>query len=396
MMTPPSARTGVLAVARREVRRWARSPLALLLLVVLPVASAGLMIAIFGDGSARDLPVALVDADGSPLSRQLVRMIDDTGGLRVVAAGGDLAAGRALVRQGLAYGVVVIPESFARDVSRGAAPTVTAFFNAQYILPAGTIRSALASAVGTLAAQVEARQRVAAGDPVQIVAARVEPIQVDLHTLGNPGLNYAIYLLAALLPALLQIFVITTAVHVYAGELRDGTAGDWLATAGGSTWKALAGKALPCVLHYTALGLVMLATLYGPLGVPFRGDWAAAAWATAAFAGAYVAMGFTFAAATGNLRLATSVAAFYSAPAFAFAGVTFPTDGMPPAGQLWSSLLPVTYYLRLLVQQGLRAAPVEVSWPAFASLLAFALVPWPFLAWRMGRLMRDPRAWRRS
>ena len=395
-MTTAPMMTGVLAVAWREIRRWGRSPLALLLLVVLPVASAWLMIAIFGDGAARDLPVAVVDQDGSALSRSLVRMIDDTGGLRVMSVGRDAGAARREILGGRAYGLIAIPPHFERDVARGEAPSVTAFYNAQYVLPASTIRSALATATSTLSAQVEVRQRVAAGEPIHAAVARVEPIQVDLHTLFNPGLNYVIYLVAALLPTMLQIFIITMVVQAYAGELRDGTAGEWLASAGGRTWKALAGKALPYAVHFTVLGLLMLATIHGRLGVPFRGSLAVAAWATAAFVLAYVSMGFAFASVTGNLRLGTSIAAFYSAPAFAFAGVTFPIEGMPIVGQAWSSLLPVSHYLRILVQQGLRAAPIDVSWPAFVALAAFAIVPWPFLAWRMGRLMRDPRAWGRS
>jgi len=395
-MIPPSIRSGVLAVAGREIRRWGRSPLAVLLLVGLPVASAWLMLAIFGEGAARDLPIAIADQDGSALSRTLVRMIDATGGLRVASVGRDPGEAQRQVLAGRAYGLIVIPPHFERDAARGDAPTVEAFYNAQFLLPASVIRSTLASTTATLSAQVEVRQRLASGEPLQAATERVEPIRVDVHTLFNPGLNYVTYLVAALLPTLLQIFIITMVVHAFAGELRDGTAGDWLACGGGSTWKALAGKALPYAVHYTLLGLLMLALLHGRAGVPFRGNLAVMAWATAAFALAYVAMGFAFAALTGNLRLGTSIAAFYSAPAFAFAGVTFPVEGMPVVGQAWSSLLPVTHYLRILVQQALRAAPIESSWQSFLPLLAFALVPWPFLAWRMGRLMRDPRAWGRS
>ena len=99
-------------------------------------------------------------------------------------------------------------------------------------------------------------------------------------------------------------------------------------------------------------------------------------------------MGFAFIAAAGDLRLATSIAAFYCAPAFAFAGVTFPTEAMPVAGQAWGSLLPVTHYLRVLVQQGMRGAPLSASWHSLAVLAAFAAAPWPFVAWRLARLSR--------
>ena len=132
----------------------------------------------------------------------------------------------------------------------------------------------------------------------------------------------------------------------------------------------------------------MLAVLYVRLDVPYRGSLPVLAVATLLFVAAYVAMGFAFIAAAGDLRFATSIAAFYCAPAFAFAGVTFPAEAMPVAGQAWGSLLPVTHYLRVLVQQGMRGAPLAVSWPGLVALAAFALVPWPFLLWRMTRLSR--------
>jgi ABC-2 type transport system permease protein len=306
-----------------------------------------------------------------------------------------LDAAERLVLRGEVYGVVSIPPHFERDAARGAAPVVTTFYNAQYVLPASQIRAALAATTATLSARVELRQRAAASELPPAAAEHVEPIIVDVHTLFNPSLNYFTYLVSALLPALLQIFVATATVHAYAAELRDATAGEWFAAAGGRALPAIAGKALPYAVHFTALGLLMLAALYGWLGVPFHGSFAAAGWATGLFVLAYIGMGFAFAAAAGELRLGTSFAAFYCAPAFAFAGVTFPVEGMPVVGQAWSSLLPVTHYLRVLVQQGMRGAPLGASWHSVLVLAAFAAAPWPLLGWRMARLARASRETRR-
>ena len=387
---------GVLAVMRREVRNWVRSPLMLLLLIVFPTASAALVLATFNGGAARNTPVAVVDQDQSARSRELVRMIDAAGGTRVLGVVSDVDAGRRRVMDGEAYGVVVIPAHFERDVVRGAAPAVSAFYNAQFLLPASLLRTALVSTTATLSAQVETRRRMASGEPTAAAVRHVEPVRLDLHTIANTELNYVTYLVVALLPTLLQIFIVTVVVQAFAGELRDATVESWMQAAGGSVWRAIAGKALPYAVHFTALGLGSLALVYGQMGVPFRGSLAAVAWATAAFACAYVAMGFACAAATGNLRIGTSAAAFYCAPAFAFVGVTFPVEAMPVLGQAWSSLLPVSHYLRILVQQGLRAAPLSASWHPFLVLAAFATLPWPLLTWRMARLISDPKALGRS
>lgn len=390
-MNATRRRTGFFAVVIREWRRIVRSPFQVMMLLGLPLLGGWLIVSVFGSGAARDLPIAVVDHDASPLSRDFVRMIDATGGVRVSSIGADLDAAERLVLRGEVYGVVSIPPHFERDAARGEAPVVTTFYNAQYVLPASQIKNALSSATATLSARIEFRQRGAARELPQVAAARVEPIALDVHALFNPSLNYVTYLVSALLPTLLQIFIATVTVHAYAGELRDATAGEWFATAGGRSLPAIAGKAVPYAVHFTALGLLMLAVLYGRLGVPFQGSFAAVGWATALFVLAYVAMGFAFAAAAGELGFGTSLAAFYCAPAFAFAGVTFPVEGMPLVGQAWGSLLPVTHYLRILVQQGMRGAPIEASWHAVAALAVFCAAPWPFLAWRMARLARATR-----
>jgi ABC-2 type transport system permease protein len=390
-MRSTSRRTGFLAVVIREWRRIVRSPFQMTMLVGFPLLGGWLIVSIFGTGVARDLPIAVVDRDDSPLSREFARMLNATGGVRISWAGPDMDAAERLVLRGEVYGVVSIPPHFERDAARGSAPVVTAFYNAQYVLPASQIRSAAASATAALSARIEVRQRGAARELPPAAIAHVEPITLEVHTLFNPSLNYVTYLVSALLPALLQIFIATVTVHAYGAELRDGTAGEWLAAAGGRALPAIAGKAVPYVAHFTALGFLMLGVLYGWLGVPFQGSFAAAGWATGLFAASYVAMGFAFVAATGELRLGTSLAAFYCAPAFAFAGVTFPVEGMPVVGQAWSSLLPVTHYLRILVQQGMRGAPLGVSWHPVLVLAVFCVAPWFFLGWRMARLARAPR-----
>jgi ABC-2 type transport system permease protein len=390
-MSTTSRRTGFFAVVIREWQRIARSPFHVMMLLGFPLLGGWLIVATFGTGAARDLPIAVVDCDESPLSRDFVRMLDASGGIRTSSVGPDMGAAERLVLGGEVYGVVSIPQHFERDVARGAAPVVTAFYNAQYVLPASQIKSALAATTGTLSARIEIRQRAAARELPPAAIAHVEPITLDVHTLFNTSLNYITYLVSALLPALLQVFIATITVHAYGAELRDDTAREWFEAAGGRALPAIAGKAVPYVVHFTALGLLMLAALYGWLGVPFHGSFAAAALATGLFVLAYIAMGFAFAAATGELRFGTSIAAFYCAPAFAFAGVTFPVEGMPVVGQAWSSLLPVTHYLRILVQQGMRGAPVEASWPSVLALAAFCAAPWPFLGWRMARLARSTR-----
>jgi ABC-2 type transport system permease protein len=68
------------------------------------------------------------------------------------------------------------------------------------------------------------------------------------------------------------------------------------------------------------------------------------------------------------------------APAFGFAGVSFPRFGMTLFSQIWGSIIPLTPYLQLRTDQTLRGAPLEYSLPTmgwlFAQLLVFSVLLW--------------------
>jgi ABC-2 type transport system permease protein len=383
-------------VLARELRRIATRPLEPLLLLVLPALALGFTHAIFSAGLPRELPVAVVDEDHSRLSRQLVRMIDATPAVRVAARPADPLQAKDLVLQGRAYAWVHVPAGLERDVKRGAAAPVVAYTNAQLLVPASLVRRDLLAATSTLSAGIKGRRLRVAGETEAGALARVEPVRADVHALYNPQLNYVSYIFVALFPTLLHVFVLLAAVNAVGSELREGTAGEWLAAARGSLPCALAGKLLPATVTFTLVAFAAMAVLFQRVGVPMRGSPALLAGGTVLFVLAYQAIGVLLVALFPNLRFATSAAAFLASPAFAYAGVTFPTMAMPPFARAWGAMLPLTHYLRLLVEQSMKGTPAATSSPALIALLAFVLVL-PPLAWRrLRRVASDPGCWGRS
>ncbi len=384
------------AVLRRELRRIASRPLEPLLIVVFPVLALAFTYAIFSAGLPRDLPVAVVDQDHSRLSRQLIRMIDATPTIRVSDRPEDSRAAEELILRGRVYAYLLVPEGLERGIKRGAAEPVVAYTNAQLLIPASLVRRDLVAATATLSAGIELRRLRAAGETAASAAARFEPIRADIHALFNPQLNYVAYLFTALFPTLLHIFVLLAAVNSFGSELREGTGAQWLATARGSLLRAVVGKLLPSTVAFVGLAATAMALLFGVAGVPLAGSFGLLLLGTLLFVLAYQGMGVLLVALFANLRFATSVAAFVASPAFAYAGVTFPTMAMPPFARFWGALLPLTHYLKLLIDQAMKGAPVSVSAPSLLALLAFAMVA-PLLAWpRLRRIVNDPRYWGRQ
>jgi ABC-2 type transport system permease protein len=323
-------------------------------------------------------------------------MVDATPSMRVAGEAPGVEAARALVLRGQAYAVIVVPAGLERDVRRGEAPKVVAYYNSSYLLPASLMRKDLRAAVGTLSAGLELRVREVRGEPARAALAHIEPVRADVHTLFNPQLNYSYYLAAALLPAILQIFIVVGGVHAVGIELKQGTAGAWIESAGGSIWRAVAGKLLPYAVHFTALGLFMLVVLFRHMAVPMRGHLQVVAAATVLFVLACLAMALLLVAWSANLRFATSAAALYTTPAFAFAGITFPAFGMPAVGRAWGAILPLTHYLDVLVGQSMRGSACAAAIAPLAALLAFVVIAPLASVWRLGEIARDPRCWGRQ
>jgi ABC-2 type transport system permease protein len=383
------------AVLRRELGRIAHRPLDLSLLLILPLLACGFTYTIFSAGSPRDLPVAVLDQDHTRLSRQLTRMIDATASVRVEHAE-DSRAAEEMILAGRAYGYVLLPAGLEHDVKRGKARSVVAYTNAALLVPASLVKRDLVAATATLSAGLEIRRLRASGETQASAGARLEPIRAEVHTLFNPELSYVAALVTALFPTLLHIFILLATVQSLGSELREGTAADWLAEARGSVLRAVVGKLLPATSSFVVVASLGQAFLFGRAGVPHNGSGALLFLGTLLFILAYQGVGILLVALFANLRFATSVAAFLASPAFAYAGVTFPTMAMPPFARFWGALLPLTHYLRLLVEQTVKGAPAAVFLPSLLALVGFALVP-PLIAGpRLRRILVDSRYWGRQ
>lgn len=363
---------------------WASGPAPVLLFL--------LTSAVFQQEVMRELPVAVVDQDQSALSRQMVRMLEATASLRVTEVVADPVDAEFLVRKGSIYGFLVIPRGLESDVLRGERGKVSGFYNAAFLSAGSVANREFRTVVATLSYGMK-QQRLAR---LGVTAAPLEPIRVQTTALFNPQLNYAYFLLIAVLPALLQLFLALVAVDVAGAELRWGTAAEWIAQADHRPVVAVLGKVLPYTLLSLVTAAVMITILFRLVEIPLRGHLFPIAIASLLLVLAYQGIGFLLVVLTANLRMATSLAAFYTGPALAYMGISFPQMGMPAFGQFWGNLLPVTHYVRLLVSQGIRGDDWLNTLPDLGRLALFALVPWLLAIIRIGPVLRDPRYWGRT
>ncbi len=378
----------------REARRLRASPWDLAMVTWVPLLAVALMWWVFSAGLPRHLPVGVVDADQSSLSRQLVRMLDATPGLQVTQHYANNAEAERALRSVQVYAVITVPRDFARTVKEGRAAQVTLLHNAQLGTHSGVLQRDVRAVVGTLSAGIEMAARNKRGESAQAVHTSMEPIHTQMVALFNVSSNYEQFLGAALIPALLHILAMTAGAWAVGRELRDRTVGEWLG-AGGllNVAGALVGKlALPWA-SLTLVGLLALVGITWGRGWHPPGNlwWVAAA--LALLMAVSLMAGAALAGLTRSLRTALSGTGFFAAPAFAFSGVAFPLAGMPGSARAWAEAMPYTHYIRLQIEQLQMGAPLATSVSTMVALIIATAVLWLLSAIALTLAHKRPDTW---
>ena len=367
-------RPGFLLVAARELRWMRRDRLALLLAIGIPLIAFALLTWTFSNAVIRGLHVSIVDSDRSPTSRTYVQAIASAPGVSVAERSGDLTSAMHAIRSGDAIAAVYIPANFERDLVSRKRPQIVVFYNRQFFTPGNNASSSLSSAIAAATATLSSKS--AAKTPTFVPGSLV----VEQYVLTNPALNYAQFLLRAILPTILHVVTAISAGYAVGSEFSSRSRRAWLATAGGSPLAALVGKLTPLFGIFLLMMVVAAGIVHGVYAVPFRGDSIMMGAAACLLLIAYLALGALLQLLVRKLALGLSLTGIICSPAFGFAGVGFPTLAMNGFARSWGDLLPLRWYVEILFDQAVRGLPTTVSVQPFAALgaLAFGLSA---LAW---------------
>ncbi|MDO1583338.1 ABC transporter permease [Rhizobium oryzicola] len=367
-------RPGFLLVFVREVEQFRKLPVLLALTVLMPLFLMGILAVVFSQGLATRLPIAVLNLDGGDLSRSIIRTIDATPDTAVVINVSDLSEARRLILSGQVHGVLMIRDNLERDVFAGRRPEVVFFYNTQTLTAGNLTLRGVNAALAGVEGGIRLSLRTSHGEPVDIAQAALSPIPVQINPLFNPTMNYSHFLLAALLPAVLQIIVVTSTAYAVGRDVETRHRLRVLRRLGGGLWPAMFGKLLPYTLVFLfVLGISDL-LLFLWFQLPLRGDRMLLLSAGLLFVLANQMFGAFLAVAMRPMALAISIGTFATAPAFGFMGIGFPRLGMTPFAYYWGEALPGTWYLTARIDQTLRGTPPDLSGKPLAVLLFMVII----------------------
>lgn len=196
--------SGILAVCGIELRRVFTLKPVFAVLVVAICLYAIYYPQPYRAETLRDVPIALVDLDGTDSSRQLARRIDASADVAIAASMPDIAGAEREIYGRSLYGILVIPRDFERDLLHGRSSPVALYADASYFLIYQRISGAVTAVARTMGAEIESARLIAKGiDPVMAQAAP-DPLPLTSVTLFNPQGGYATYILPAAFMLILQ------------------------------------------------------------------------------------------------------------------------------------------------------------------------------------------------
>ena len=340
-------------------------------------------------GLPEHVPAAMVDRDGTSLSREVTRNLNAIQTVSITETLNSYTEARQALQEGRIYGFFLIPENFQADLLAGRKPAITFYTNMSYYV-AGTMlfKSFKTTAVLTKAGVAMKVANTAGQNPEQL-APLIQPVNIQARGIGNPALNYGIYLGNSFVPCTLQLLIMLITVFSIGQEIKYSTSPRLLAMADGSIVKALFAKLLPQTLIWWVVAIFMAVWLFRFNGYTMQGSWFWLILSEMMFVLATQGFSIFIISAIPNLRLALSACSLLGILSFSIAAFSFPVQSMYGAIAIFSYILPTRYNFLIYIDQALNGIHIYYSRIWFVAYIVFMIIPFTLL-WNLKRYMKRP------
>jgi len=359
----PSRLYGIIA---KEFIHLRRDALALTLALFVPVA----MLFIFGwaiNTDVKHVPTAILDHSATVESRTLIEALINSQYFDVRLWPRDHRALTRMIDEGRAKVGVVIPPDYARRLTRRAAEIQVIVDASDPMVATSALNAATAlgaeRALDVMAQTVEGT----------VLRRESPPVDFRVRAWYNPDLVSAMFIVPGLIGALLLQTTITQMAVSVVREREKGTL-EALVVSPIRRWELLLGKIVPNLL--VAYGQMTMALLVARwvFDVPIRGSLVLLYALSLVFMFGSLGIGIFVSAVSRTVPQAMQLAFLTFLPSIYLSGLLFPIEGMPAAAQYLASVIPLTYYLRVVRGIVLKGIGIEYLWPQVLPLIAFGVV----------------------
>jgi ABC-2 type transport system permease protein len=331
-------------IIRREFRSFFHTPIAIAILFGGPMFFGILIGMVYDHAKPVDLPIVVVDKDGSSMSGDIIDALDDNQYINVWKVTGSEFAAREYLRTEKVDGIVTIPANFESDINQKRTPEIQIDLNTVNILTSNYVNTGVLKTLGVINAGIEIKTMEKTGMPAAIAEKQFQAFSVNTDRFYNPESNYLRFLWPGITGGILQqIFLLVIAI-IFSKEFEKKIFGQLL-TYSKSTNVILLGKTIPYIVVMLTIWLGMLYIMYPFFKLEIVGSFGAMFLFSILFIVCLLAMGIMVSLIFPTMLLSTEILMIIATPSFIISGYTWPISQMPGIIQAFGNLLPLTHFL---------------------------------------------------
>lgn len=355
----------IFAILKKEFIQLKRDVTTLRMIIAIPI----IQLLLFGfaiNSDPKHLPTAILSQDDSVITRNIITGLKNSDYFLINQTITSEKEARSLLQKGKVTFVVTMPYNFTRNLIKGNKP--------YFLIEAdATDPSAISGALGAVNTAINEVISRDANGALSFLSQQDSPYEIRIHKLYNPeGLSrYNI------VPGLIAIVLTMTCVMMTALSLtreRERGTIENLLSMPVRPIEVMIGKIAPyIVIGYLQAGIILIASYY-IFNVPIIGSLWLLGLGLLIFIICNLALGFTLSAASQNQMQAMQSSMFILLPSILLSGFMFPFRGMPQWAQYLGSILPSTYFIRIVRGVMLKGSDFLEIWPHIWPLLLFMTV----------------------
>ena len=361
----------IVHLMRKEVLELKRDPRLFSVVIIAPI----LQLTVLGYAATtdvKDVPIVIVDADRSTVSRELIHRFEASANFKIVEMPGSTSEIDRYLDDGEAWMAIGIPANFGQAVSAGRGTTVQ-------IAADGTDSNSTTVALGYA-------QTLIAGYGQDLAAAMVRQqpgataasgqalVRPEIRVWFNPRLESRDFMIPGIVALLLLVVTTNLSAMAIVREKEVGTL-EQLSVTPLARWELIAGKLLPyAVIGIIDVVLVLVVSIYW-FEVPMRGSIALLFGMCLIYLMSTLGLGLFVStiSRTQQQAMMTSIF-FFLMPMIYLSGFIFPIENMPAWIQPFTYLIPLRYFLVIVRGIFLKGIGLEVLWPQALALFTWGAV----------------------
>ena len=347
------------AIAYKETLQIVRDRRTLGMMLAMPLMQ--LLLFGFAVGTTvAHIPTVVVDQARDADSRALVESFVNTTYFDVAEYVDAPADAREAIDVGRAKVGIVIAPDFSSDMRGGHGGRVQVLIDGSDPNVAQTALFA-AEAVG------QARNAQVAATFARALGRTTQSVDVRTRVLYNPSLDATLNMVPGLIGLILQLLTVILTSSTIVRERERGTFEQLIVTPV-SSWELLLGKMLPylVVSFWNTFIVIVIGRIV--FGVEVQGSLVLLLILSAVFLMGALGMGLLISTISSTSAQAMQASIFTAMPSFIISGFIFPLDSMPWPMRFLGSLLPLTYFLRIIRGIVMRGVGFEQLFETVAML----------------------------